>query len=57
VILAAVRSFATGGVADVKKLRGRPDYRLRVGRYRVIYTLTNGEFLVLRVLYRKDAYR
>lgn len=57
VILAAVRAFAGGAVADVKKLKGRPDYRLRVGRFRVLYTLTNGDLLVLRVLDRKDAYR
>ncbi|MBC5816139.1 MAG: type II toxin-antitoxin system RelE/ParE family toxin [Candidatus Eremiobacteraeota bacterium] len=57
VILAAVRSFAGGAIADVKKLHGRPDYRLRVGRFRVLYTMGAGELLVLRVLDRKDAYR
>jgi len=24
--------------SDIKKLKGRPEYRLRVGRYRVIFT-------------------
>ena len=34
---------------NVKKLVGRPGYRLRVGDWRVIYTLESGR-LVLRVL-------
>lgn len=57
VILAAVRTFASGAVGDVKKLKGRPDYRLRVGRFRVLYTLSKDELRVLRVLDRKNAYR
>lgn len=57
VILAAVRAFADGAIADIKKLKGRPDYRLRVGRFRVFYTLSGPRMLILRVLDRKDAYR
>ena len=57
VILAAVRAFAGGAIADVKKLKGRSDYRLRVGRWRVLYALNAGELIVLRILDRKDAYR
>ena len=34
---------------NVKKLVGRPGYRLRVGDWRVIYTLDSGR-LVVRVL-------
>lgn len=57
VILAAVRAFAAGAIADVKKLKGRSDYSLRVGRWRVLYTLNTGELIVLRILDRKDVYR
>ncbi len=35
--------------ANIKKLQGREGYRLRVGDYRVIYTL-DGEKLVIVVL-------
>jgi len=56
-ILAAIRAFAGGGVADVKKLRGQSLYRLRVGRWRVLYELDAGELRIARVLDRKDAYR
>jgi mRNA interferase RelE/StbE len=34
---------------DVKKLQGRDGYRLRVGDYRVIYTLDDGR-LIVRVI-------
>ena len=34
-------------VSHVKKLVGRPGYRLRVGDWRVIYTLDSGRLIVL----------
>jgi mRNA interferase RelE/StbE len=42
------------------KLEGEDDlYRIRVGRYRVIYTIRDEELivLVLRVGHRRDVYR
>lgn len=33
----AVAGYATTGRGDVKKLAGRDGYRMRVGRYRVIF--------------------
>ncbi|SNY87473.1 mRNA interferase RelE/StbE [Nocardia amikacinitolerans] len=45
---------------DVKKLSGHDDlYRLRVGRYRVAYTVDNNVLviLVVKVGWRKDIYR
>jgi mRNA-degrading endonuclease RelE of RelBE toxin-antitoxin system len=42
----------------VKKLQGMPGvYRLRCGRWRVIFELPTGEVFVLRVRDRKEAYR
>lgn len=32
--------------ANIKKLAGREGYRLRVGDFRVIYTLDNGRMLI-----------
>ena len=34
---AALADYAISGRGDVKKLSGQPLYRLRVGRYRVIF--------------------
>ena len=44
----------------IRKLTGADDvYRLRVGRYRVLYTVEAGRLvvLVLKVGHRKDVYR
>ncbi len=43
---------------DVKKLKGRDGYRLRVGNYRIIYELENDKLIihVLEVGHRKDVY-
>ncbi len=43
---------------DVKKLQWRDGYRLRVGKYRVIYELENNKLIihVLEVAHRKDIY-
>ena len=35
------------GAANVKKLAGRPGYRLRVSGWRVIYTLHSGRLVIL----------
>lgn len=46
--------------AAAKRLRGLPDaLRIRVGDYRVVYSVTEEavEVLVLRVAHRRDVYR
>ncbi len=44
---------------DVKRLQGidPPQYRLRVGRYRVIFRSDAEAIVIERVLLRRDAYR
>jgi mRNA-degrading endonuclease RelE of RelBE toxin-antitoxin system len=57
-ILEAVRQYATTGTGDIKKLQGqRDEWRLRVGDWRVIFSLRSGEIIVLDILNRRDAYR
>lgn len=43
---------------DIKKLKGSPLYRLRVGNYRVIYGIDHGKVVitVIEIVDRKDAY-
>ncbi len=36
-IMDALYDYATSGTGDVKALQGRPGYRLRAGRYRVVF--------------------
>lgn len=44
---------------DSRKLRGRADYRVRVGVYRILYEIDDEEksVTVYRVKHRREAYR
>ncbi len=46
-------------VPNVKALQGQPGYRLRVGDWRVIYTLQDEVLtvLIIRIAHRRAAYR
>ena len=42
---------------DVKKLTdSAPEYRLRVGNYRILFEIENNCIVIYRILHRKDAY-
>ena len=42
---------------DVKKLTNfTPEYRLRIGNYRVLFEIEDNELVIQRILHRKDAY-
>lgn len=60
-IVAGIRSLTDDPPPPgCEKLAGEDDrYRIRVGRYRVIYAVGDGELLVVvvRVGHRKDVYR
>jgi mRNA interferase RelE/StbE len=60
-IVTGIRSLADNPRSPgCEKLAGEGDrYRIRVGRYRVIYSVGDGELLVVvvRVGHRKDVYR
>ena len=55
----AVERFADTGAGNVKRLQGidPPEYRLRVGDYRVRFHLEDETVQVLRVRNRREAYR
>jgi hypothetical protein len=59
VIVEAFAAYAASGVGDIKKLRDvkPPTWRLRVGRFRVLYRREGSGLLVTAVVDRKDAYR
>jgi mRNA-degrading endonuclease RelE of RelBE toxin-antitoxin system len=42
------------GVKNARKLKNRPDYRLRVGRYRVVFEISEETLYVTQVLLRDD---
>ena len=55
-IFYSVERFDASGIGDVKKLKGFEAYRLRVGKYRVIFKMKGDIIFVVRVLKREDAY-
>ena len=54
-----VERFAATGAGNVKKLQDidPPEYRLRVGDYRVRFELEEDAVRILRVRNRREAYR
>lgn len=58
-VLRGVIRFAEAGTGNVKALRGSEELRLRVGDWRVRFTIDRAAetLLVLRVLHRREAYR
>jgi hypothetical protein len=58
-IIAALESLAAGASpsADIRRLQGRTEYRLRVGRWRVIFEWTQDLLVGERIVDQKDAYR
>lgn len=48
-IEAGLDLYATKGVGDIKALQGRPGFRLRVGRYRVLFAEDRITILVIQL--------
>ena len=43
---------------NVKRLTNfTPEYRLRIGNYRVLFAIEDKEIVIYRILHRKDVYR
>jgi mRNA-degrading endonuclease RelE of RelBE toxin-antitoxin system len=55
----AVQHFAQSGSGNMKPLHGELSdaFRLRVGEYRVLFTLDDGAMHIFGVRYRSGAYR
>jgi len=58
-LLSVLAKNPDNGTLDIKVLKGREGFRLRVGRYRVLYT-RNDERLIIEIVKirpRGDAYK
>lgn len=56
-IVEKIRSLEKGLNGDIKKLTNfTPEYRLRVGNYRVLFEIEEQRILVYRIKHRKEAY-
>jgi mRNA interferase RelE/StbE len=49
---AGLAKYVISGDGDMKQLKDRPGYRLRIGRYRVIFSEDRTTILVIQVLKR-----
>ncbi|GMW01878.1 MAG: hypothetical protein AMXMBFR84_30140 [Candidatus Hydrogenedentota bacterium] len=57
-ILAAIRIMGNDLQGDVKHLTSfSPEYRLRVGNYRILFELEGAVITIYRIIPRQDAYR
>jgi mRNA interferase RelE/StbE len=54
----AIFAMENGLTGDIKKLTNfYPEYRLRVGHWRVLFEVINGKIIIYRIIHRKEAYR
>jgi mRNA interferase RelE/StbE len=55
----AITRYRTIGYGDVRRLVGQPDWRLRVGDWRIIFTLEDETrtITIRAIVNRRDAYR
>ncbi len=57
-IIIKIEALRNDLAGDVKRLTNfSPEYRLRVGDYRVLFEVEEDTVLVYRILHRKDAYQ
>ena len=57
-VLDKIEAMTDELAGDVKKLTNRtPEYRLRVGDYRVLFEIEGDTIVVYRVVHRREAYR
>jgi len=57
-ITAKVINLENGLTGDIKKLTNyKPEYRLRVGDYRVLFEVEGSKIIIYRILHRREAYR
>jgi mRNA interferase RelE/StbE len=56
-ILIKIREMENDLTGDVKRLTNfDPNYRLRIGNYRVLFNIENDVIIIYRVKYRREAY-
>lgn len=56
-IIAKIELLQVDLTGDVKRLTNfTPEYRLRVGKYRVLFEVDAAAITIYRVVHRKDAY-
>lgn len=56
-VIEKIKALENGLSGDIKKLTNfSPEYRLRVGNYRVLFETENKKIIIYRVKHRKETY-
>ena len=56
-ILEKIEKLQFGLQGNIKRLTDfTPEYRLRVGNYRVLFDIEENKIIIYQILHRKDAY-
>ncbi len=54
----AIFQLKNGFIGDIKKMSHfYPEYRLRVGNWRILFEVSKNKIIIYRILHRKEAYR
>lgn len=54
----ALKKLSEGGPLDIKSIKGEKNtYRIRVGKFRILYLKIERTLLITKIADRKDAYR
>ncbi len=57
-ILDKIDLYCEGNTSNIKKLTNhKPEYRLRVGDYKVLFDIYNNTMIVRSIQHRKEAYK
>ena len=57
-IFEQIETMSVGLKGDVKRLTNfTPEYRLRVGDYRILFEIEEGQLTIYRIRHRKEAYK
>ena len=57
VVINKIHNLENGLEGNIKKLTNfTPEYRLRVGSYRVLFEIEGEKIIIYRIKHRKDAY-
>jgi mRNA interferase RelE/StbE len=57
-IAAHIQLMEHGLIGDIKKLTNfTPEYRLRIGNYRVLFEIEEDKIIIYRIAHRKESYK
>ena len=57
-MVAHIQLMEYGLTGDIKKLTNfTPEYRLRIGNYRVLFEIEEDKIVIYRIVHRKESYK